>query len=135
MAARSLALRDRGLDASSSSDGVSAPLVTTRATALWLHAHIGARGGQTQSVANSLKAFFTILSSSEWKDMTTMRPPLTRAAMPAASPALRLPLLAVLAKEAHHLFEGESVNEVAGGISARPVHPHVQRGVARKTET
>src|SRR5688500_5256667 len=47
-AARSLALRLRGLVAISSCEGMRAPRVTGRSVALWPHVHTGCEGGQMQ---------------------------------------------------------------------------------------
>ena len=39
------------------------------------HTHTGKSGGQMQPLANSARAFFTMRSSSEWKEITASRPP------------------------------------------------------------
>ena len=72
---RRLALRARGLTASSCSEAVTGLRVISRTTGFLPHTQTGRPGGQVQGLARFRKQFYTILSSSEWKVMMQMRPP------------------------------------------------------------
>src|SRR5438445_340191 len=66
--------------------GVIGLRVTTRTERSCPQIQTGAWGGQIQSVASTLKRFFAILSSREWKETTPTRPPLASTWMAAFNP-------------------------------------------------
>ena len=78
LATLSLALRLRGLALTSDAVGVSAPLITGLSVGVWLQVQKGdccPSESQIQSDAAVRKKFFTIRSSSEWYEITTILPP------------------------------------------------------------
>ena len=84
-ATRSLALRARGLCASSSSPDTMGFRLTSFSFGFLPHTHTGNSGGQMQPVASSYSVFLMIRSSSEWKEITAKRPPVFRCAAAASS--------------------------------------------------
>src|SRR5690606_10861732 len=75
--ARSLALRALGFRETSSSSGRTTLRVSSFHSAA-PQPQIGNPGGQRQGCASSAKARLTARSSSEWKEITTARPPFAR---------------------------------------------------------
>ena len=74
-ATRSLAERARGLRATSSSVGATAPCAKIFTTGFLPQVQIGAFGGQVHGFCSRWKQRLTSRSSSEWKVMTSIRPP------------------------------------------------------------
>src|SRR2546429_32592 len=85
-ATRNFADRARGFSRTSVSEGVIGLRVTTRTERWCPQMQTGAWGGQIQSFASTLKRFFAILSSREWKETTPTRPPLASTSMAAFNP-------------------------------------------------
>src|SRR5438477_228578 len=85
-ATRNFADRARGFSRTSVSEGVIGLRVTTRTERWCPQRQTGAWGGQIQSFASTLKRFFAILSSREWKETTPTRPPLASTSMAAFNP-------------------------------------------------
>src|SRR5438105_10281143 len=74
-AARRAALRARGLRSTSAEAARSGRRVRARKPARCPQAQVGGRGGQMQSRDSRAKNCLTIRSSSEWNEITTIRPP------------------------------------------------------------
>src|SRR5207247_8159464 len=88
-ATRRAALRARGLRPTSAEAARSGRRVTTRKPARCPQTQVGRWGGQMQSRDSRAKNCLTIRSSSEWNEITTIRPPGRRTRMAAASPCSR----------------------------------------------
>ena len=80
-----MALRARGLCASSSSPETMGLRLTSRSLGFLPHTHTGNSGGQVQPVASSCMVFLMMRSSSEWKEITASRPPGFRCSVAASS--------------------------------------------------
>ena len=74
-ATRSRADEARGFSAVSAGEGLTALRVASRSDGSLPHTQIGRSGGHVQPRASAAKKRLTILSSSEWKLMTAIRPP------------------------------------------------------------
>jgi hypothetical protein len=82
-----LADDERGFSHRSSTLGTTARDVSDRSAGWWPHTHTGKSGGHVQPRAAPRMKRLTIRSSSEWKLMTTIRPPGVSRSSAASSPS------------------------------------------------